>query len=96
LFVVGHSQIYLAASSVQHLGNTVQTLEEKMRALNALQAQDNMEKLQGDVAKTTSQVVTSEKQVQLINVNVVLGLKTQNRSQVCGLVVVLTILNKYG
>ena len=67
-----------------------------MRALNALQAQDNMEKLQGDVAKTTSQVVTSEKQVQLINVNVVLGLKTQNRSQVCGLVVVLTILNKYG
>ena len=67
-----------------------------MRALNALQAQDNMEKLQGDVAKTTSQVVTSEKQVRLINVNVVLGLKTQNRSQVYGLVVVLTILNKYG
>jgi len=67
-----------------------------MRALNALQAQDNMEKLQGDVAKTTSQVVTSEKQVRLINVNVALGLKTQNRSQVYGLVVVLTILNKYG
>jgi len=67
-----------------------------MRALNALQAQDNMEKLQGDVAKTTSQVVTSEKQVQLINVNVVLGLKTQNRSQAYCLVVVLTILNKYG
>jgi len=67
-----------------------------MRALNALQAQDNMEKLQGDVAKTTSQVVTSEKQVRLINVNVALGLKTQIRSQVYGLVVVLTILNKYG
>ena len=56
-------QIYLTAGNVYNLENRVQTLADKVKAVNALSEQDKMEKLENQVASTVAKVAHSEKEV---------------------------------
>ena len=56
-------QIYLAAGNVYNLENKVQSLADKVKAVNALAQQDKMERLEDQVARTVAKVVHTEKEV---------------------------------
>ena len=56
-------QIYLTAGNVYNLENRVQTLADKVKAVNALSEQDKMAKLENQVASTVAKVAHSEKEV---------------------------------
>ena len=56
-------QIYLAAGNVYNLENKVQSLADKVKAVNALAQQDKMERLEDQVARTVAKVAHTEKEV---------------------------------
>ncbi|XP_053386168.1 titin homolog isoform X2 [Mercenaria mercenaria] len=59
-------KIYLAASTVTHLENKVMSLQDKMKAVNALQEKDRLGQIENEVAQTVAHVASSEKQVKHI------------------------------
>ena len=56
-------QIYLTAGNVYNLETKVQSLADKVKAVNALAEQDKMERLEDQVARTVAKVAHAEREV---------------------------------
>ena len=56
-------QIYLTAGNVYSLETKVQSLADKVKAVNALAEQDKMERLEDQVARTVAKVAHAEREV---------------------------------
>ena len=56
-------QIYLTAGNVYNLETKVQSLANKVKAVNALAEQDKMERLEDQVARTVAKVAHAEREV---------------------------------